>query len=179
MCDTKNRAADPTDSVTFTLAETDEQIRQIARLAEEIWNQHFVPIIGQAQVDYMVEKFQSYPALCEQIREEGYEYYQIRVDDVLVGYTGVHPEPDTKRLFLSKLYVHQDFRGSHIATRALQFLIQLCKDRGLTEIYLTCNKHNTNTLQIYEHLGFTYTRNLVTDIGGGFVMDDYEMTYKI
>ncbi len=168
-----------TENITFIPAETDEQIQEIATLAEEIWNQHFVPIIGQAQVDYMVEKFQSYPALCEQIREEGYEYYQIRADGVLAGYTGVRPEPEKARLFLSKLYVHQNFRGRHIATAALQFLIQLCKGRGLKEIYLTCNKHNTNTLQIYEHLGFTYTRDLVTDIGNGFVMDDYEMTYTI
>ncbi len=168
-----------TENVTFVPAETDEQIEEIAAIAEEIWNQHFVPIIGQAQVDYMVEKFQSYPALCEQIREEGYEYFQTRVDGQLAGYIGVHEEPEKERLFLSKLYVHQDFRGQHIATYALQFLIQLCKDRGLKEIYLTCNKHNTNTLQIYEHLGFTYTRDLVTDIGNGFVMDDYEMTYMI
>ncbi len=167
------------ENVTFVPAETDEQIEEIAAIAEEIWNQHFVPIIGQAQVDYMVEKFQSYPALCEQIREEGYEYFQTRVDGQLAGYIGVHEEPEKERLFLSKLYVHQDFRGQHIATYALQFLIQLCKDRGLKEIYLTCNKHNTNTLQIYEHLGFTYTRDLVTDIGNGFVMDDYEMTYMI
>ncbi len=179
MQNIKNETSGHGNSVTFTLAATDEQIQEIATLAEEIWNQHFLPIIGQDQVDYMVEKFQSFPALCEQIREEGYEYYQIRADGVLAGYTGVRPEPETKRLFLSKLYVHQDFRGRGIATCALQFLIRLCKDRGLEEIYLTCNKHNTNTLKIYKHLGFTYTRDLVTDIGNGFVMDDYEMTYYI
>ncbi len=168
-----------TENITFLPVTTDGQIRETADLAAKIWNQHFVPIIGQAQVDYMVEKFQSFPALCEQIREEGYEYYQIRVNGALAGYTGVHQETDKNRLFLSKLYVEQSFRGRHLATKALQFLIQLCKDRGLKEIYLTCNKHNTNTLKIYKHLGFEYTRDLVTDIGSGFVMDDYEMSYEI
>lgn len=57
-------------------AETDTQVREIADLAKVIWNEYFTPIIGKDQVDYMVEKFQSYPALKEQI-SEGYEYYQI------------------------------------------------------------------------------------------------------
>lgn len=62
------------DLNTIVLAKTDDDIREIAVLAEEIWNQHFVDIIGKAQVDYMVEKFQSYPALKKQIEQEGYEY---------------------------------------------------------------------------------------------------------
>ena len=37
---------------------TKTQIETVAGLAFEIWNQHFIPIIGKAQVDYMLEKFQ-------------------------------------------------------------------------------------------------------------------------
>ena len=37
---------------------TDTEIQAIATLANEIWHQHFIPIIGEAQVEYMVEKFQ-------------------------------------------------------------------------------------------------------------------------
>lgn len=71
-------------------ANTDEQVQQIASLAEVIWNEHFTPIIGKEQVDYMVEKFQSYPALNEQIAE-GYEYYQLFDNGEFCGYTGIHP----------------------------------------------------------------------------------------
>ena len=35
-------------------AEADKQIREIADLANEIWNEHFTPIIGKEQVEYMV-----------------------------------------------------------------------------------------------------------------------------
>ena len=52
-------------------AKTYEQIKDIANLAEIIWNQHFTPIIGKEQVDYMVEKFQSYPAIKNQITKDG------------------------------------------------------------------------------------------------------------
>ncbi len=165
------------DTVTFAPAKTREDIQTIADLAYEIWNQHFVPIIGQAQVDYMLEKFQSVPALSAQIENEGYEYFLIQAEGKNAGYTGVRQEEGA--LFLSKLYVHPDFRGRHLATQTLQFLADLCRERQLKKIWLTCNKYNADTLAIYDHLGFVRTGAQVTDIGEGFVMDDYVLTYTI
>ena len=49
-----------------------------ARLAGEIWREYFPGIISPEQVEYMVDKFQSLPAMEEQIRSQGYTYYQIR-----------------------------------------------------------------------------------------------------
>lgn len=51
------------NTATIIPAKTDAEIQDIAVLADEIWHQHFTDIIGEAQVNYMVEKFQSYPAL--------------------------------------------------------------------------------------------------------------------
>lgn len=156
---------------------TDNEIQEVAVLANEIWHQHFIPIIGEAQVDYMVEKFQSYPAISNQIKNDGYEYYRIFLGENFAGYTGVHAENES--LFLSKLYIKQDYRGNHLASHALQYLIKLCQERGLKKIWLTCNKYNSNTLAIYDHLGFEVTDEQVADIGNGFVMDDYILTYYI
>lgn len=158
-------------------ARTDKDIQDIAVLAYEIWHQHFIPIIGEEQVDYMVEKFQSYPAIKAQVENDGYEYFQIHSGQTLVGYTGVHQEEDA--LFLSKLYIKKDCRGQHLATTAMNYLINLCKERGLKKIWLTCNKYNANTLAVYDHLGFVITSEQVADIGNGFVMDDYILTYEI
>ena len=44
-----------------------DEIATVARLAREIWHEYYAPIIGQAQVDYMVPKFQSESAIAEQI----------------------------------------------------------------------------------------------------------------
>lgn len=162
---------------TIQRATSDLKIHEIAALAEEIWHQHFTPIIGEAQVNYMVDKFQSYPALKAQIEQEGYEYYQIRSFHTLAGYVGIRPETDA--LFLSKLYIKKDCRGQHLATDVLNFLIQLCRERHLKKIWLTCNKHNDHTLAIYAHLGFTITDEQTADIGNGFVMDDYILTLNI
>ena len=157
-------------------AETDTQVREIADLAKVIWNEHFTPIIGKDQVDYMVEKFQSYPALKEQI-SEGYEYYQIFSSGEFCGYTGIHPGEDN-RLFLSKLYLKKESRGHHLATGAFSFLKEICRERGYSAIWLTCNKHNDNSLGVYRHFGFEIIDTQEADIGGGFIMDDYIMEYK-
>ncbi len=164
------------DTLKFIPAETDSEIQNIAILAEEIWHQHFTDIIGKAQVDYMVEKFQSYPALKEQI-ENGYEYYQIYSGHSFAGYIGIHEEESS--LFLSKLYIQKEFRGQHISTQAFQFLLELCKKRSLPKIWLTCNKHNGNTLNIYRHWGFVTTREQKADIGNGYFMDDYILEYPV
>ena len=165
------------NTVNILPTTTDNEIKEVAILANEIWHQHFIPIIGEAQVEYMVEKFQSYPAISDQINNGGYEYFRIFLGDVFAGYTGVHAEDDA--LFLSKLYIKQDCRGNRLASHALNYLIDLCKERGLKKIWLTCNKYNANTLAVYDHLGFKITDEQVADIGNGFVMDDYILTYMV
>lgn len=157
---------------TFSIeqAKTDVALDRIAALANEIWHEHFVPIIGLDQVNYMVGKFQSYPALKDQVKE-GYQYYQIFSDGKFAGYMGIHPEEHS--VFLSKLYVQKDFRGQKLASQAVTFLKTLCRENGWDKIWLTCNRYNENTIAVYDHLGFVNVRSEATDIGNGFIMDDY------
>ena len=156
---------------------TDEAIQNVSILADEIWHQHYVTIIGEAQVDYMVEKFQSLPAISKQIRQDGYEYFLLSMDDLLAGYAGVLVEEDS--LFLSKLYIKESFRGMGLARQTVDFLKNICKERNLDRIYLTCNINNHNTLNVYDRLGFKIIESVVGDIGHGFVMDDYILELKI
>lgn len=153
-----------------------ELVYSLSAIAEEIWHDHFDPIIGAKQVDYMLDKFLSPEALVEQINS-GYEYFLFSYDYTFAGFAGIHEEDG--KLFLSKLYVHKDFRGKGIASYVFQKFIEICKLRSLNKIWLTCNRHNTNTLAIYDHLGFQKVREEVTDIGNGFVMDDYIMEYEV
>ena len=47
--------------------ETPEKIEELCALAAEIWQEYFTPILEPGQVPYMVEKFQSVPAVTRQI----------------------------------------------------------------------------------------------------------------
>ena len=148
--------------------------RIVACLAHEIWNEHYVNIIGQKQVDYMLEKFQSVRAITEQI-ESGQEYFLIVSRNEPVGYLSLLPDYAASRILLSKLYVRKEARGLGLAKAALQFVSKRCEDAGIRTIWLTVNKNNTQSISWYERNGFCHTGPVVQDIGGGFVMDDYKM----
>lgn len=55
---------------SLTPVHTDKQIQEISNLASVIWHEHFTPIIGIQQVEYMLEKFQSFHALKEQMETD-------------------------------------------------------------------------------------------------------------
>ena len=64
----------------LTEVTTDDQVKEVATIAQEIWTEHFTPILKEGQVDYMVAKFQSYGAISEQIKTQGYTYYMFSLD---------------------------------------------------------------------------------------------------
>ena len=70
---------------TIRKAETNEDLQEIAALADVIWHEHFTPIIGKEQVEYMLSRFQSYPALQDQVLT-GYEYYRLLGNRKLCGF---------------------------------------------------------------------------------------------
>ena len=156
---------------------TDVQIRTTAKLAREIWTEHFTAIIGADQVEYMLDKFQSENAIADQIQNKGYIYYLIKKGKQAIGYCAIVPEEDT--LFLSKLYILKTMRGKGIARKTIGFLKTIAFERNLGRITLTVNKNNIGPIAAYEKLGFVNTGPVVQDIGGGFVMDDYKMELKL
>ena len=150
------------------------EIARIASLADEIWHQHFTPIIGQAQVDYMLKKFQSPASISRQIAAAA-EYYGLFSGANPAGYFCLVPEPDAGKLLISKLYVRQAARGHGLGRQALDFIETRARELGLHVLRLTVNKHNSHTIAWYHHVGFAITGTQVEDIGNGFVMDDYLM----
>ena len=168
-----------TDTVTLIQVKTDEQLKILAKKANIVWHEFFPCILTEGQIDYMVEKFQSYDAMKNQMENEGYEYYFITADDKILGYTGIKKEAGNEKLFLSKLYLLKENRGKGYASAAFEFLIKYCKDNGLKSIYLTVNKQNEHTIAVYQNKGFEVIDTQVADIGNGYVMDDYIMEMKV
>ena len=151
---------------------TTEDIEQTAQLAFKIWNHHYTPIIGRDQVDYMLKNLQSEKAIAEQIKS-GYEYYLLYEKDKAVGYLGLRPNYPEGKLMISKIYVDSSTRGKGYGYRLLEFTKQQSKERSITTIWLTVNRHNTNTINWYKKRGFEIVEEKKFDIGNGFVMDDY------
>lgn len=164
------------DGIKLVKAETDDQLRRVSMLADQIWHEYFPGIITAEQVDYMVEKFCSFDAEKENIKE-GYEYYFIKRGGEDIGYTAIKPNGD--RLFLSKLYLKKEERGKKYASKVTEKLKEISRERGLRAIWLTVNKHNDSTIAAYNAMGYKTIGEGVADIGNGFVMDDYYMELEV
>ena len=150
----------------------ENEINELAELASEILHEYWPCILTDEQIDYMVEKFQSKKAIKEQIKNENYTYYFIKVDNEIAGYVGVSDKKDY--LFLSKLYIRKEFRHQGLGRLAFNEI----KNLGFKKIRLTVNKYNKNTINAYLKYGFKTIDSVVSDIGCGFVMDDYIMEYN-
>ena len=168
-------------SVTFRQVERDEEVEALAHMAYHIWNEYWPAIIGQAQTDYMVENFQSLEAIERDMREHAYEYWFMRAEDNgrIAGYTGGCVEPETNRFFISKIYLRAEERGHGFASQTIRFYEDLCRARGLAALYLTVNKHNDLGVRAYRGKGFETIDSVETDIGQGFIMDDFIMEKRI
>ncbi len=163
--------------MNFTSIKTDEEIKKLALLASEIWHEYWTCLLKEDQINYMIEKFQSYNAIKKQIEEERYIYNILEDNGSIIGYFGACIKDNY--LFLSKLYIRKDFRGLGCGKQAFNKIKQIALQYNKNSIKLTVNKYNTNTIKAYEKWGFKETDAVVTDIGSGFVMDDYIMEFKL
>lgn len=163
--------------VQINLVSTAPEVAIVADLARIIWNEHYVPIIGQAQVDYMLGKYLTQEAISAQIKKEGYEYFLISSAEQPVGYIGIVIK--NNELFLSKLYILSSERGKGFARLGVDYLVAKCRLNNLAFITLTVNKNNLNSIRAYEKMGFEKYGEVVSDIGSGYVMDDFLMRLPI
>ena len=146
------------------LVETKENIRKISKMSKTIWTEAYRDLLSEAQIDYMLETFLSVESIKNQINS-GFEYFILK-EDKPVGFAAIKEE--AKKVFLSKIYIYKEYRQKGY----LRDFVEKLKSRH-KPIYLTVNKHNHLAIQAYQKLGFQITSELVTDIGRGFVMDDY------
>ena len=157
-----------------------DTICRLSAFASAIVKQHFDPIIGTAQNDYMIERFQTPHAIVQQIRD-GALYRLVIVDGELAGFVAFYPltENGVRKLYVSKFYLSRTHRGRGIARQMFAYLCGQAAVCGADVLSLHVNRHNTDTIAVYEHLGFAVAGQVQTDIGGGFMMDDYVMEYRL
>ena len=156
----------------FNIATTKNQFEAIAQLADTIWREHYIPIIGLEQVDYMVENYQSAEAMYSQYID-GYHYFMINYNNLFVGYISIKKEDYS--LFLSKIYISKEYRGKKIGKSAIDFVQEKALEMNCKSILLGVNRFNVNTIAAYKAMGFKIIGEMITDIGNGFIMDDYKM----
>lgn len=156
----------------IALANSFLDFKIIETLAKEIWNEHYISIISQEQIDYMLPKFHHPDVILEQ-QQNGYQFYLTFFEENPVGYLSIQPREDG--LFISKFYLLKRYRGEGLGKKMMDFIKQKAKEMKCHRLYLTVNKYNAHAIEFYKKCGFVIEKEAVFDIGNGFVMDDYVM----
>ena len=159
------------------IVKADESLIDITSgFAQRVFREYYNDLIGPDQAQYMSDLFLSKEAIKELMRQ-GAVFKLAMEDDKILGFYECQKED--KRVFLSKLYVDTPYRGNGIGKMMFEDLLDYTRSNGLNKIYLTVNKYNTPSYNIYLHLGFKVIDAVENDIGHGYIMDDYIMEYTI
>lgn len=161
---------------SMTPATSDNDLRVLSSIARTVWREAYDGIVPEDQIEYMLDRFQSFEAMSQQVRD-GYTYMMIRDGPRTVGYAGY--VPDDHGLFLSKIYILKEFRGRGYSRLVFEHLREVARALGKDKVYLTVNRDNANSIGVYKHCGFEVADSKDNPIGEGFVMYDYIMEMKV
>lgn len=146
----------------------------IYELALEIWNEHYVPIIGQSQVNYMLQTIYSEEALKEQMKQ-GQTFTLIFFEEIPIGYFSLSSKG--KVSFLHKFYISTKKQSLGIGSEIMNEIIQ--RSIGASTLELTVNRQNFKTINFYFKNGFRIKSVEDFDIGNGYFMNDFVMEKKL
>jgi diamine N-acetyltransferase len=155
--------------------ESEEQVGLVERLASEIWREYYPTIISLAQIEYMLISLQSKDAILQQ-QAQGVQYRLILVNSEPLGYIAYCVDVTYQRLFISKFYLLKYARGQGLAIAVLAEIEAIAFKSNIYRLDLMVNKQNHRAIHCYLKFGFVQSGEVITEIGNGFVMDDYRMS---
>lgn len=158
---------------------TEAGLPAISELAGVIWRACYPGIITSEQIDYMLARMYSLDVLRDEIRSQGICYDRLLLDGELAGFASYGPTSEPGVIKLHKLYLLPELHGRGLGSRLLQHVEREVRAEGVRRLMLSVNKRNAKAIAAYQRNGFRIVESVVTDIGGGFVMDDYIMAKEL
>lgn len=150
----------------------------IRHLAHEIWPSAYLEILGEAQLNYMLDKIYSLSSLEQQLLVLNHQFILASENGFPVGFASYSSHEDGTVYHLNKIYVLPDQQGKNIGKQMLEHVIATVKNLGASALQLNVNRHN-KALHFYEKQGFKIIRKEDIDIGSGYFMNDYVLELKL
>jgi GNAT superfamily N-acetyltransferase len=157
----------------------EDELPVVRKLGHEIWRQYYPTIISEAQIEYMLSVWYQPAAMAREMQTRGTWFALIEVaSHGPVGYLSFERYPEDV-LFINKLYVQPAMHGRGVGAVALQWTYDRAAERGYRSVQLRVNKRNATAIRAYQRAGFVFVEDVCTDIGNGFVMDDFRMEKRL
>lgn len=157
---------------------TAADIPVIQTIAAITWEPTYVPIIGQAQVEYMLSTMYSTTTLGTQMAD-GQRFLILLVEGKDVGFAGFGSEDTAGAIYkLHKLYLLPEVQGMGLGRYLIETVMDQVKQAGAKHLLLNVNRANP-ALHFYQKIGFKIKETVDIEIGNGFFMNDYIMEISI
>ncbi len=155
----------------------EEALWEVRDLAFRIFPVTYQDIVESKQIDYMMDLIYSPEALTEQL-DSGQVFLILYYEGSPAGFAS-YTKLDEEGIFkLNKIYLDNHLQGKGIGKFLLTDVIARVKAEGGTSLRLNVNRHN-DARGFYEKMGFSVLQEELIDIGNGYFMDDYVMSYKL
>lgn len=153
-----------------------DELPIVQKLAQQIWPAYYPGIISDRQIDYMLTIWYHPRAMAREMELRDVWFALIEAEaQGAVGYVSFERYPDSDVCFINKLYLLPEVHGRGLGAAALKWTADRAHELGARRLQLRVNKANRQAIRAYQRAGFTFLEDLCTDIGSGFVMDDFVM----
>ena len=143
-------------------------------IAERLWPECYGTLLPAGQVRYMLDWMYA-PHRLRSEWDRGVRYRLALLEGRPVGYLAWERESGSDAAFLNKLYLVTQFQGRGLGQEMIALVRREASEEGARHLELRVNRQNRKAIRAYERAGFVVVQTLVTDIGSGFVMDDFLM----
>ncbi|MCF8450512.1 MAG: GNAT family N-acetyltransferase [Taibaiella sp.] len=150
----------------------------IRNLTMQVWPQTYIPIVGEAQVDYMLDRFYTPDALLSQMTKLQHSFIIGYSDGVPVAFAS-YSEIEPAVYKLHKLYIVIAMQGKGIGRAMADHIVASVKKLGGSSLRLNVNIHNHPAMAFYNKYGFRHLLDEDIDIGSGYYMNDHVLQMDV
>jgi ribosomal protein S18 acetylase RimI-like enzyme len=150
----------------------------IRALGVRIWREHYTGFLSREQVEYMLSGRYEEADLREYVNGDGRWFWVLRSGGGPIGFVRC-ALLSANELKLEEIYLEASHRGHGYGARMIRHVESHAHALGCRTLVLSVNRRNVESIGVYEKVGFTVREAVVSDIGGGFVMDDYVMEKRL
>ncbi len=153
-------------------------LRRIREIAYQTWPEAYKNVITPEQISYMLKMMYDSQPLEVQFLA-GHIFIVLKENGKDMGFVAFEINYDgSDSTKIHKLYVLPECQGKGFGKKLIDKAIEEINTENQKSLILNVNKKNPS-LNFYEKIGFIKAREMVIDIGNGFLMDDYIMEKKI
>ena len=150
----------------------------ITSIAQRTWPSTFAEILSPEQIAYMLDMMYSEAALQEQVSKKGHRFLLLKEEEEAVAYASYEIDYLPGKAKIHKLYCLPETQGKGYGKALIFAVADLARQDRQQRLRLDVNYQN-KAVGFYHYLGFETVDRIDTNIGNGYLMEDYVMEMEL